>query len=59
MHFSGILAMKLSATYEQGFSSIILSILFALVVPVITASYDPKWLENAYNMLSVKNCCSC
>ncbi|WP_342422410.1 ATP-binding protein [Paenibacillus sp. FSL E2-0178] len=54
MHFSGILAMKLSATYEQGFFSIILSILFALVVPVITASYDPKWLENAYNMFSVK-----
>lgn len=54
MHFSGILAMKMAAAYEQDLFAIVLAVLFALVVPVITASYDPKWLENAYNMFSVK-----
>ena len=54
MHYSGILSMKLPARYDQGILSIILSILFSCVVPVITSSYDPKWLENAYNMFSLK-----
>ncbi|QUL52367.1 PAS domain S-box protein [Paenibacillus tritici] len=54
MHFSGILSMKLTASYEQGAFSMILSVLFALIVPVITASYDPKWLEKDYNMFSFK-----
>lgn len=57
MHFSGILSMRLTATYEQGAFSIILAVLFALIIPVITASYDPKWLEQAYNMFSFKSCC--
>jgi PAS domain S-box-containing protein len=54
MHFSGILAMKLAATYEQEVFSIILSVLFSFVVPIVTASYDSKWLKNAYNMFSIK-----
>ncbi|OMF93564.1 ATP-binding protein [Paenibacillus sp. FSL R7-0337] len=54
MHFSGILSMRLTATYEQGAFSITLAVLFALIVPVVTASYDPKWLEQAYNMFSFK-----
>ncbi|WP_379140021.1 ATP-binding protein [Paenibacillus sp. sgz500992] len=54
MHYSGIMAMQYSAIYEQSLFSIIMSVLFSLVVPVITASYDPKWLENAYNIFSAK-----
>ncbi|WNS45068.1 ATP-binding protein [Paenibacillus sp. MMS20-IR301] len=52
MHFSGILAMKLAATYEQGIGSMILSVLFALIVPAVTASYNEQWLRNKYNMFS-------
>lgn len=54
MHFSGIWSMRMAASYEQGAFSVILSVLFALIIPVVTASYDPKWLENPYNMFSVK-----
>lgn len=54
MHFSGIWSMRMAASYEQGAFSIILSVLFSLIIPVVTASYDPKWLENPYNMFSVK-----
>ncbi|WP_340023827.1 ATP-binding protein [Paenibacillus sp. FSL K6-1096] len=54
MHFSGIWSMRMAASYEQGAFSLILAVLFALIIPVVTASYDPKWLENSYNMFSVK-----
>lgn len=54
MHFSGIWSMRMAASYEQGAFSIILSVLFALIIPVVTASYDTKWLESPYNMFSVK-----
>lgn len=54
MHFSGILAMKMAATYEQGLLSIILSVLLALVIPVITASYGSKWIGNSYNLFGRK-----
>lgn len=54
MHYSGILSMKFSATYEQSAFSIVLSLLFSLIIPILTMSFAPKWLESDYNMFSSK-----
>ncbi|WP_310828822.1 ATP-binding protein [Paenibacillus pedocola] len=54
MHFSGIMSMKFAGDYEQSQFSVLLSIVFSLAVPVITASYKPKWIENDYNMFTAK-----
>ncbi|WP_054940803.1 ATP-binding protein [Paenibacillus ihuae] len=54
MHLSGIMSMKFAGDYEQSQISVLLSIVFSLAVPVITASYNPKWIENDYNMFTAK-----
>ncbi|UQZ37065.1 diguanylate cyclase [Paenibacillus sp. PK3_47] len=54
MHYSGVMAMRFSAVYEQSLSSVVWSILFSLIIPFVTASYSPAWLQKPYNMFSVK-----
>ncbi|WP_187355445.1 ATP-binding protein [Paenibacillus tengchongensis] len=54
MHYSGVMALRLPAEYGQTAESVLASVLFSLIVPVVTASYQPKWTANPYNILSLK-----
>lgn len=54
MHYSGIFAMKMSARYEQDVFYALLSLFFALVVPIVLAFFQQKWLKNDYNMFSIQ-----
>lgn len=54
MHFSGIMSMKFAGDYEQSLLSVLASIACSLVVPLITASYNPKWIAGDYNMITAK-----
>lgn len=54
MHYIGIMAMTVSARYEQNNFSFILSVLFAFIALIMIASFNMKWLENEYNLFSFK-----
>ena len=54
MHFTGIMSMKFSGEYKQSLLSVLISIVFSMAIPVITASYNPKWIAPEYNMFTAK-----
>ncbi|WP_410511092.1 ATP-binding protein [Paenibacillus sp. BR2-3] len=54
MHYSGIMALKLSASIEQNTSSFVFSVVFALAAVGVIASFNEKWLKNEYNLFSYK-----
>jgi PAS domain S-box-containing protein len=52
MHYSGIMAMKLSSSYVQSTWSLVGSILFAYGAAAIIAMFNEQWLGNEYNLFS-------
>ncbi|SET29882.1 MHYT domain-containing protein [Paenibacillus sp. NFR01] len=52
MHYTGMLAIIVSAEYRQSAASIIASVLCTLVVPAMAMAFRPEWLAKPYNMLS-------
>lgn len=54
MHYSGIMAMRLTASYEQKASSIIFSIISALISAIVIASFKSSWLMKEYNLFAFK-----
>ncbi|WP_052088234.1 ATP-binding protein [Paenibacillus wynnii] len=54
MHYSGIRAMRLTASFEQDTFSIILSFVSAFVSTVVIASFKLRWLRKEYNLFSFR-----
>jgi len=54
MHYTGIMAIKLTTTYTQSNLSIFLSFLFALLSAAVVAAYNPNWIKKEYNLFSYK-----
>ncbi|MDQ0194306.1 PAS domain S-box-containing protein [Paenibacillus wynnii] len=54
MYYSGIRAIRLTASYEQDTLSMILSFVSALISAVVIATYNLKWLSNEYNLFSFR-----
>ncbi|MHA6528930.1 ATP-binding protein [Paenibacillus sp. BAC0078] len=54
MHYCGRLATNPSLEYEQSRLSIAGSVLFSLIIPVVTVSFDSNWVRNSYNMFTIK-----